>query len=57
MESFQVYLDRLVAKDMHFNSYVDHCGMRLFDDIVLYSGWLVYSSRLTFPHQHNPVMR
>lgn len=36
IESFQVYLDRLVAWDIHFNNYVDHRETRAFDDIMLY---------------------
>lgn len=49
-ESFKVYLDCLVDKDMHFNNYVDHRETQPFDDIVLYSGCLACGSRLTFPH-------
>ncbi|CAL5200176.1 unnamed protein product [Lathyrus oleraceus] len=39
-KSYKFYLDHLVAKDMYFNSYVDHRETRSFDKIVLYSGWL-----------------
>ena len=52
-----MYLDRLVAEDMHFNSYVDHRETRPFDDIVLYSGCLAYGSHLTFPHLLECVIR
>lgn len=41
-DSFRVYLNHLVAEDMHFNSYVDHCETRPFDEILIYSGWLAY---------------
>ncbi|CAL5199212.1 unnamed protein product [Lathyrus oleraceus] len=37
IDLFRVYLDHLVAEDMHFNTYVNHCETRPFDDIVLYS--------------------
>lgn len=57
LESFKVYLDRLVAKDMHFNSYVDHRETRPFDEIVIYSRWLACESRLTAPHFLERVMR
>lgn len=57
IKPFQVYLDCLVAEDMHFNSYVDHREMRPFDDIVLYSGCLASGSSLTFPHLPDHVMR
>ncbi|XP_050875986.1 uncharacterized protein LOC127079651 [Lathyrus oleraceus] len=56
-ESFRVYLDRLVAKDMHFHIYVDQRQTRPFDEIVLYSGWLPYKSHLTAPHLSECVMR
>lgn len=52
-----MYLDRLVAEDMHFNSYVDHRKTRPFDEIVLYFGWLAYGSRLTTPHLPERVIR
>lgn len=47
----------MIAEDIHFNTYVDHRETRPFDDIVLYSGWLASSSRLTFPHLPEHVMR
>ncbi|CAL5202105.1 unnamed protein product [Lathyrus oleraceus] len=50
IKSFKLYLDCLVAEDMHFNNYVDHRETQPFNDIVLYSGWLACGSRLTFPH-------
>ncbi|KAI5401901.1 hypothetical protein KIW84_066387 [Lathyrus oleraceus] len=55
-DPFRVYLDHLVTKDMHFNSYIDHLHTRPFDEIVLYSGWLAcgsdrdFGSRLPAPH-------
>ncbi|CAL5205132.1 unnamed protein product [Lathyrus oleraceus] len=49
-KSFKVYLDCLVTDDMHFNSCVDHCETRPFDEILLYSGWLACGSRLNAPH-------
>lgn len=36
-DSFRLYLDHLVAEDMHFNTYIDHRETRKFNDIVLYS--------------------
>lgn len=57
IESFKVYLDRLVVEDMHFNNYVDHRETRPFDKIVLYSSWLTCGSRLTSPHVPECVMR
>lgn len=35
VESFRVYLDRLVAEGMSFNRYVDHRKMQQFDNIIL----------------------
>lgn len=52
-----MYLDCLVAEDMHFNNHVDHYNTRPFDDIMLYSGWLTCGSRLTFPYLPKRVMR
>ncbi|XP_050878282.1 uncharacterized protein LOC127082097 [Lathyrus oleraceus] len=56
IKSFRVYLDRLVAEDMHFNNYVDHRETRPFDDIVLYSRWLACISRLAAPHLPERMM-
>lgn len=42
---------------MHFNSYVDHRETRLFEEIVLYSGWLACGSCLTTPHLPECVIR
>lgn len=56
-ESFRVYLDRLVIEDINFNNYVDHHETRPFQEIVLYSGWLVCESRLTNPHLLECVIR
>lgn len=50
IESYKVNLDHLVAKDMHFNNYVDHRDTRPFDEIMLYSRWLACKSRLISPH-------
>ncbi|XP_050878379.1 uncharacterized protein LOC127082188 [Lathyrus oleraceus] len=41
---------------MHFNNYVDHREMRPFDEIVIYSRWLVCMSRLTTPHLFEHIM-
>lgn len=57
VEPFRVYLDRLVVKDTHFNSYVDHRQTRPFDEILLYSIWLACISRLTAPHLLERVIR
>lgn len=57
MEPFRVYVDRLTAKDMHFNSYVDQREMCPFNDIVLYSLWLAFGSCLTTHHLLERVMR
>lgn len=54
---FKVYLDRLVAEDMHFNNYVDHRETWPFDEIVIYSGWLACGSCLNVPHLPECVMR
>lgn len=54
---FQMYLDLLVADDMHFNTYVNHRETRPFDDIVLYSWGLACGSRLTFSFLPERVMR
>lgn len=56
IEPFRLYLDRLVAEDRHFNKYVDYRETSPFDNIVLYSGWLTYGSRLTPPHFYERVM-
>lgn len=39
-KSSQVYLDRLIVEDIHFNIHVDHRETWSFEDIVLYSEWL-----------------
>ncbi|CAL5198435.1 unnamed protein product [Lathyrus oleraceus] len=57
IESFRMYLECLVADDMHLNNYVYHRETRPFDDIVLYSGWLACGSRLTARHLPERVMR
>ncbi|XP_050897477.1 uncharacterized protein LOC127104333 [Lathyrus oleraceus] len=56
-EPFRVYLDRLIADDMHFNSYSDHRETRPFDEIVIYFGWLACGSRLIAPHLTECGMR
>lgn len=56
-KSFKVYLDCLVADDMHFNSCVDQRETRPFEEILLYSGWLACESRLNAPHLPKCVMR
>ncbi|KAI5422332.1 hypothetical protein KIW84_045690 [Lathyrus oleraceus] len=56
-EPFRVYLDYLVAEDMHFNSYVNHRQTRPFGDIMLYFRWLTCGSRLTASHLPERVMR
>ena len=55
--SFRVHLDHLVSEDMYFNSYVDHRERWLFDDIMLYSGWLAYISYVNVPHLPECMMR
>lgn len=54
---FRVYLDHLVAENIHFHSYVTHCKMLPLEDIAFYSGWLDYGSRLTYPHFPEHIMR
>lgn len=57
IESFIMYLNRLVIEDMHFNNYVDHREMRPFDEILLYYGWLACGSFLIFPHLPECIMQ
>ena len=57
-KSWSLILSKLlVAKDMYFNSYLDHCETQPFDDIVLYYVWLACGSYIAFPHLHKLVMR
>ena len=56
-EPFRVYVDCLVVEDIHFNNYIDHRQTMPFDEMMLYSGWLAYGSRLTAPHLDERVMR
>lgn len=57
IESFNVYLDHLIVKDMDFNSYFNHRETQPFNEIVLYLGWLAYNSRLIFYHLPERIMR
>ncbi|XP_050895905.1 uncharacterized protein LOC127102595 [Lathyrus oleraceus] len=50
IEPYRLYLDCLVVKDMHFNSYVNHRETLSFDEMILHSGWLSCGSRLIAPH-------
>ncbi|XP_050898936.1 uncharacterized protein LOC127105772 [Lathyrus oleraceus] len=56
IDPFRVYLDHLVVEDVHFNNYVDHRQTGSFDEIILYSGWLLCGSRFTAPHLPERVM-
>ncbi|XP_050895966.1 protein MAINTENANCE OF MERISTEMS-like [Lathyrus oleraceus] len=56
-EPYIVYLDHLVAEDMHLNNYVDHREKRPFKEIVIYSGWIACGSRLTALHLPERIMR
>ncbi|CAK8531803.1 unnamed protein product [Lathyrus sativus] len=41
VDPYRVYLDRLAAEEIHHDVYADHHVTRPFDDISLFSGWLV----------------
>lgn len=42
---------------MQFHTYIDHCEMRLLDDIAIYSGWFTCGSCVTYPHLPKCDMR
>lgn len=56
-ETYQVYLDYLVAKDIPFHTYVTNRETCPFNDITLYFGWLTCGSLLTYPHLPGRIMR
>lgn len=56
-ESYYVYLDFLIAENIHFHSYVTHRETRLLEDITFYSGWLACSSLMMYPHLPEPAMQ
>lgn len=57
MEIFGVYLDCLVAEDMHFQAYTDHRQMCPLQYITFYSIWLTCESHLMYLHLPECVMR
>ena len=57
MESFRVYIDRLVHEDIHFSAYVDHRVTIPFDEVCLFTGWLACGMRKTAAYMPERVMR
>lgn len=47
---FRVYLDRIVADDIHFHSYDDHHQIRLSGDIIFYYECLTCGSCMMYSH-------
>lgn len=44
IEPYIVYIDRLVAENIHFHTYITHCETHSIDDIAFQSGWLACRS-------------
>ena len=45
-----MFLDHIVADDIRYTPYDDHCQTRPLDNIVVYFGWLAYGTHLTYLH-------
>lgn len=56
MESYMMFIDRVIAYDICFCPYDGHRQTRPLDNIAFYSWWLTCGSHMIYPHLPERVM-
>ena len=57
MHHYRLWLDRLEVDDVRFCTYGDHRGVRLFQILRTYSGWLMCGNQRVYRHLPERVKR